>query len=180
MYVCIYVSYVSMYVCMHACMYVFTYVHMHAFMHVYMHACMHACMHLCMHVNIHMYSGIRTNSHGRQGETSTPRRQTGRNSSNVIFPINLLRKPQRTSPFDILFFQAKIDAARKEIEDAENAKNNAMAGYNEHIEAAKARVGAEATDGVLLRLRCPDGLQLTRKFAKDDKVPIHPSIYMSR
>jgi hypothetical protein len=69
--------------------------------------------------------------------------------------------------------QDKIDAARREKEEAENAKNSVMSGYTQHIESAKERLAAsaqESAEGVLLRLRCPDGLQLTRKFAKDSPV----------
>ena len=69
--------------------------------------------------------------------------------------------------------QDKIDAARREKEEAENARNGVMSGYTQHIESAKERLAAsaqESAEGVLLRLRCPDGLQLTRKFAKDSPV----------
>jgi len=66
--------------------------------------------------------------------------------------------------------QDKIDAAQHAQEEAANAKNSALSGYAEHIEAIKGRITAEPADGVLLRLRCPDGHQLTRKFDKDSPV----------
>jgi len=66
--------------------------------------------------------------------------------------------------------QDKIDAARREREEAENAKKSVLSDYMQHVESAKERLSAEPAEGVLLRLRCPDGLQLTRKFAKDSPV----------
>ena len=66
--------------------------------------------------------------------------------------------------------QDKIDAAQHAQEEAVNAKNSALSGYAERIEAIKGRITTEPADGVLLRLRCPDGHQLTRKFAKDSPV----------
>jgi hypothetical protein len=66
--------------------------------------------------------------------------------------------------------QAEIDAARREQEEAADAKATAMASYNGRIEAAKGRLTAEPAEGVMLRLRCPDGHQLTRRFATDGVV----------
>jgi hypothetical protein len=66
--------------------------------------------------------------------------------------------------------QAEIDTARREQEEAADAKATAMASYNERIEAAKGRLTAEPAEGVMLRLRCPDGHQLTRRFATDGVV----------
>ena len=66
--------------------------------------------------------------------------------------------------------QDKIDAALRAEEEASNAKSTAMASYTGRIEAAKGRLAAEPAEGVMLRLRCPDGHQLTRKFAADDMV----------
>lgn len=69
--------------------------------------------------------------------------------------------------------QDKIDAARHEKEEAENAKQSILSAFTQHVESARERLAAvaqEPEEGVLLRLRCPDGLQLTRKFAKDSPV----------
>ena len=62
--------------------------------------------------------------------------------------------------------QDKIDAALREKEEAEQAKSGALSRYSARIEAAKGRITEEPADGVLLRLRCPDGHQLTRKFSR--------------
>jgi len=60
----------------------------------------------------------------------------------------------------------KIDAARRAQEEAEHAAKSTMSEYTARITAAEGRLPAEPAEGVLLRLRCPDGHQLTRKFAK--------------
>ena len=66
--------------------------------------------------------------------------------------------------------QDKIDKARREKEEAENAKTSAMSSYTARIQEATERIGDEPSDGVMLRLRCPDGLQLTRKFSPESLV----------